>query len=91
VKGAAHQYVTPADCGCSEDRNDCAVCDGGLAVCRVCGCLEGSLATECPGVEAYGEYGDRIYRGEIDFRDGRWIEGVRTVHMGGPVDVTPCA
>ena len=53
----------------------CMVCDGGLGICTVCHCIEGSLATECPGFDCWKEYGDRIYQGKIDFRDGRWVEG----------------
>lgn len=52
----------------------CMVCDGGLFICTRCGCLEGSLATECPGYECYTEYGDAIYKGEIDFRNGQWTK-----------------
>lgn len=51
----------------------CAICDGGLAVCQVCGCIEGSLASECPGVDCYFTHGDRIYNGEVDFIHGQWI------------------
>lgn len=52
----------------------CSICDGGLSVCTVCGCLEGSLATECPGVQCYATRADRIYAGKIDFRNGKWVE-----------------
>ena len=53
----------------------CIICDGGLFICTVCGCIEGSLASECPGYQCYSEYGDRIYKGETDFREGKWVEG----------------
>lgn len=51
----------------------CPVCDGGLAICSVCRCIEGSLASECPGHDCWASHGERIYRGEIDFRDGQWV------------------
>lgn len=53
----------------------CHICDGGLAVCTVCGGAEGSLATECPGVRQTAQQSDQIYYGELDFKDGRWIGG----------------
>lgn len=53
-------------------REHCSVCDGGLAICVICGCIEGSLATECPGFDCYATHGADIYNGKIDFIDGRW-------------------
>lgn len=71
-----HQYKTPQDCDCvgtlCEGR--CNVCDGGLSICKVCGLAEGSLTSECPGEPAFDRE-DRVYRGEVDYRGGRWIEG----------------
>ncbi len=49
------------------------VAEGGLAVCKVCRCFEGSLASECPGEPASGDQQDRIYNREIDFIGGEWI------------------
>lgn len=51
----------------------CIFCDGGLGYCTVCGGFEGTLPTECPGVEMDQEIQDRIYNSLLDFRDGRWI------------------
>lgn len=45
----------------------------GLLYCSVCGLLEGSLTTDCPGVKSWSEHGDDIYSGKKDFRDGRWV------------------
>lgn len=45
-----------------------------LAVCKICGLYEGSLTTDCPGVDSYTVYSDRIYNCEIDFIDGKWVE-----------------
>lgn len=52
----------------------CMICDGGLALCALCGCGEGGLPTDCPGYNCYAEYGDAIHRGEIDFVDGEWVK-----------------
>ena len=57
--------------GC--DQPYCSICDGGLSVCTSCGCVEGSLATECPGVQCYAEMGELIYQGRVDFRGGGWV------------------
>lgn len=50
-----------------------------LAQCRVCKCAEGELPTECPGEEVLYEARQRIYDGEIDFREGAWR------HLSQPV------
>jgi len=52
----------------------CSICDGGLYCCKICGLIEGSLTTDCPGEEAWAEKNEDIYAGEIDFRDGQWVE-----------------
>lgn len=41
----------------------CSICDGGLLVCTVCRCIEGSLASECPGVPCYATHCGRGFRG----------------------------
>jgi len=51
----------------------CSVCDGGLAICTVCGLIEGSLTTDCPGEDCWLARGDAIYAGKIDFREGAWV------------------
>ena len=58
---------------CKCNRAGCQFCDGGLAACTVCKCIEGSLATECPGYNCYNSHGQLIYDGEIDFRGGDWV------------------
>jgi serpin B len=54
---------------------DSNYCNGGLAVCTVCHCAEGTLPTECPGEHVLYEQERRIYLGEIDFVNGAWVEG----------------
>jgi len=52
----------------------CVICDGGLKVCEICGCAEGSLATECPGYRCYVTHSDLIYDGKVDFINGKWVD-----------------
>lgn len=70
-----HDFYTPQqaeeECGYDSTLHR-MVADGGLAVCRVCTCFEGSLATECPGVQVGAEQQDRIYAGQVDFKNGGW-------------------
>jgi hypothetical protein len=70
-----HTFYTPLQAA-EEDGYDRTlyrmVADGGLAVCRVCHCFEGSLPTECPGEPVSAEQQDRIYAGQVDFKDGNW-------------------
>lgn len=50
----------------------CNVCN--LFICSVCGCAEGSLTTDCPGVDVSDKDQDRIYRdGNLDYRNGAWV------------------
>lgn len=55
------------------DRYPCQICGGGLSLCTVCGCLEGGLASECPGELISMEQQDKIYSGEVDFVDNAWV------------------
>jgi len=64
-----HKFEKHINC----DIPHCNICEGGLAVCTVCNCAEGSLATECPGYDCYKSHGDLIYKRKIDFRNGQWI------------------
>ena len=51
----------------------CAICDGGLALCKVCGGAEGSLTTECCGRELTEVTLDAVYGGTLDFKGGVWV------------------
>lgn len=70
-----HQFYTAAEAK-AESGVDSAlfkyVADGGLSVCKVCGCYEGSLPTHCPGAQVPASKQDKIYAGEMDFVDGQW-------------------
>lgn len=67
-----HQFRTREDCDCCGDIN-CWVCEGGLFICKVCGLMEGSLTTDCPGVSSYPDHAQEVYQGLEDFVDGRWV------------------
>ncbi len=71
-----HFLREPENCTCSDTTACRMICDGGLALCALCGHLEGSLTTDCPATQTYSTYGDLVYAGSIDYREGAWIEGV---------------
>jgi len=52
----------------------CLICDGGLAICTVCGLAEGSLTTDCCGYRCAAEMGDSVYNGKKDFVNGQWVD-----------------
>ena len=41
---------------------NCQICDGGLAICTVCGGFEGSLLDSCPGARLTPEQHDWNYQ-----------------------------
>lgn len=63
-------YECPKPC----DTPYCVYCEGGLGSCTVCKCAEGTLPSECPGAPVSSSDQDRIYAGNLDFRDGEWVE-----------------
>jgi hypothetical protein len=68
-RDGGHEWVTQCDnpdCGGS-----CFVCCCGY--CKLCGLAEGATTTDCPKVQVYTTHADRIYAGEIDYRDGQWV------------------
>lgn len=44
-----------------------------LHACSGCGCFEGTLPASCPGVRVPHRVQGLIYRGVVDFEDGRWV------------------
>lgn len=58
---------------CTCRRAHCMFCDGGLGHCTVCDGFEGSLPTHCPGQKISEPDQQLIYKGTLDFRNGRWI------------------
>lgn len=71
-----HRYEKHNDCR----KDNCWVCDGGIAICEVCHLVEGSLTTECPGKPSWQEHNRAVYLGQEDFRDGRWQKGLVSRH-----------
>jgi hypothetical protein len=70
-----HNYYTSKDISPDDNWGQLNIVDGGLALCKVCGELEGALPTDCPGEKNSHERGQEIYRGEIDFIAGKgWVE-----------------
>jgi hypothetical protein len=69
---------TAVECNCDEPY--CQFCQGGLFACSVCGGLEGSVPTHCPGDAMTYKQNEDVYAGRIDYRDGAWVNGV-TVAM----------
>lgn len=57
-------------------RDFCQICEGGLFICTRCNLAEGALTTECPGSYQTADRADEVYKGNIDFRNGVWIEGI---------------
>ena len=57
---------------CNEE--NCSLCDTGLLICDVCGCAEGTLASECPGTLVPNSVQESIYNGTKEFINGRWVE-----------------
>ena len=70
-----HIFVTPQD-HIDKDCYPGMICDGGLALCSVCGGLEGGLTSDCPEEQMTEEEVEKVYKGEIDFIDGQWVNKV---------------
>ncbi len=65
-----HKAVIHINC----QETHCPVCDGGLYICEVCGLIEGSLTTDCPGVESWCNKNELIYKGLLDYKNGEWVK-----------------
>jgi hypothetical protein len=65
-----HRYEKHINC----QANNCPICDGGLAVCTVCGGAEGSLPTDCPQQKMTWEQQEAVFQGELDYVDGFWVK-----------------
>lgn len=59
--------------------------EDGLCHCKVCNGAEGSLPTDCPGECMPADIEDRVYKGHLDFRNGRWWASLPLSinHFGG--------
>lgn len=76
-----HNYlVHPSGYHDNDDYYHCMFCEGGLSACTTCGGLEGSLTKDCAGSELSSFTLDKVWKGDIDFRDGNWTrENTSTV------------
>ena len=70
VKHAHTYYKCGKDCV-----SGCQWCDGGLGFCIVCGGFEGTLPFECPGQKMYPWLKAAVWKGVMDFHDGKWHYG----------------
>lgn len=69
-----HQFLTPKDISSDDKWGQLNIVDGGLAVCKICGGMEGSLTTDCPGEKIPYELDQQVYRGEKDYVEGKgWV------------------
>lgn len=66
--GSGHQWIEHVNC---HDWN-CAICEGGLAFCGICGLVEGQLTTQCIGRELTEAERDRLGAEDVDYKDGAW-------------------
>ncbi len=67
-----------------DDSIGCCICEGGLFSCTRCGGAEGSLPTDCPGIQISHEMQDDIAAGNADYL---WREGwVLLDANGNPCD-----
>lgn len=61
------------ECKCGQV--DCQFCGGGLGACTVCRGFEGTLTTDCVGKRLQEPTLNAVWKGYIDFIDGRWVSG----------------
>jgi hypothetical protein len=75
-------------CKGGHDYPGCMFCDGGLFACTVCNGVEGSLATDCPGVKMTEDQSNAVYAGTLDYREGRgWVAPDGTGKSMGDTDI----
>lgn len=73
-KHVYYESCESGDCG-----GTCPLCT--LSICKVCGMAEGGLTTECCGEKVEYEVEQRVYAGELDYRNDQWIKGMRNRFM----------
>jgi len=66
-----HTLVKHTDC----EKPFCPICEGGLALCSVCGGAEGTLPTHYPGRRLTDDEEASIMNGSRDYEDGHWGPG----------------
>ncbi len=65
-----HEYYK--SCGRDECDGSCPKCT--LAICKVCGCAEAELTTDCPGRKVELSRRDLVVENLLDYRLGRWVK-----------------
>jgi len=86
-----YEWIKEQDAKSGHDMQPIAHFDGQLDGCTKCGGCEGGLPTHCPGAHMSYDLSQRVYHGEIDYRDGRWVNQPTTAmaHVYG-VRREPC-
>jgi len=51
----------------------CPICEGGLFSCAICNSFEGATTTDCPERKMTADEIDAVYKGDLDFQDGQWV------------------
>lgn len=74
-----HSFWKLEECNCGSDC--CAICVGGLSICKNCGGVEGSLPSECPVQRMTSEQEDAVYDGRLDYCNGEWVQESRWLDM----------
>jgi hypothetical protein len=87
---AGHVWYTSGDGHSCSEWGECNLCV--LSVCKVCGLLEGSLTTDCPGENSM-KRSDEIYTSKLDYREseGGWVNkfspSVKSIIQGAIFDL----
>lgn len=53
-----------------------------LSHCKVCNGAEGSLTSDCPQRRMTADEQDAVYAGDLDFKDGAWVQPTATYGSG---------
>jgi hypothetical protein len=74
-----HIYFESKDISPDDHWGQLNIVDGGLALCKVCGGLEGGLPTDCPGEKMSWDSSQEVYEGKKDFLDKQgWVQQAST-------------
>lgn len=69
-----HTWYKCSDHGGCKNPGTCIFCVGGLSSCTVCGAGEGELTTDCPGYKLEVQVKESVYKGRLDFVNGKWVD-----------------
>ena len=67
------EHVALRHTRCDSNPGMCPICDGGLFVCKICGAAEGEVPTDCPGEKLGPATLESIFKGDLDYKNGTWI------------------